>query len=91
MAIAANKSDMYEYEEVPEEEGMALAKKINAIFQSTSAKEKDGSIDQLFMNLGIKFLHPNMENTTNLTKEEMRNRGQTLNNKQGEKNKKGCC
>ena len=40
MALAANKSDMYEYEEVTEEEGIALAKKINAIFQSTTAKEK---------------------------------------------------
>ena len=57
---------MYEFEEVPEEEGMALAKQINAIFQTTTAKDKNGSIDQLFMNLGKKFLHPNMENTTNL-------------------------
>ena len=47
---------MYEYEEVTEEEGIALAKKINAIFQSTSAKEKDGSIDQLFMNFIFKFI-----------------------------------
>ena len=37
MAIAANKSDMYEFEEVPEEEGMALAKQINAIFQTTKS------------------------------------------------------
>ena len=91
MAIAANKSDMYEFEEVPEEEGMALAKKINAIFQSTSAKEKNGSIDQLFTNLGMKFLHPNMENNTNLTKEKLKNKGQKLNNQKGGKNKKGCC
>ena len=41
MAIAANKSDMYEFEEVPEEEGMALAKQINAIFQTTTAKDKN--------------------------------------------------
>ena len=59
---------MYEYEEVPEKEGMALAKQINAIFQTTTAKEKNGSIDQLFMNLGQKFINPNMENNTNLTK-----------------------
>ena len=91
LAIAANKSDMYEFEEVPEEEGMALAKQINAIFQSTTAKDKNGSIDQLFMNLAIKFLHPNMENTTNLTKEEIKNRGQKLTNKNVEKSKKGCC
>ena len=47
---------MYEYEEVPEKEGMALAKQINAIFQTTTAKEKNGSIDQLFMNLGQNLL-----------------------------------
>ena len=82
---------MYEFEEVPEEEGMALAKKINAIFQSTSAKEKNGTIDQLFTNLGMKFLHHNMENNTNLTKEELKNKGQKLNNQKGGKNKKGCC
>ena len=82
---------MYEYEEVPEEEGMALAKKINAIFQSTSAKEKDGSIDQLFMNLGKKFLHPNMENTTNLTKDELKNKGIQINQQKGKNGKKGCC
>ena len=91
MALAANKSDLYEYEDVTEEEGMALAKKINAIFQSTSAKEKDGSIDQLFMNLGKKFLHPNMENTTNLTKDELKNKGIQINQQKGKNGKKGCC
>ena len=91
MALAANKSDMYEFEEVPDEEGMALAKKINAIFQSTSAKEKNGSIDQLFTNLGMKFLHPNMENNTNLTKEELKKKGQKLDNQKVRKTKKGCC
>ena len=39
---------MYEYEEVPEEEGMAFAKQYNAIFQTTSAKETNGSVDELF-------------------------------------------
>ena len=91
MAIAANKSDMYEFEEVPEEEGMALAKQINAIFQTTTAKDKNGSIDQLFMNLGKKFLHPNMENTTNLTKDELKNKGIQIKKKKKKNGKKGCC
>ena len=89
MALAANKSDMYEYEEVTEEEGIALAKKINAIFQSTTAKEKNGSIDTLFTNLGIKFLHPNDSN--NSPNNVQNNRGQKLNNKNGKNGKKGCC
>ena len=91
MAVAANKSDMYEYEEVGEKEGMAFAKEINAIFQSTTAKDKNGSIDQLFMNLGQKFLNPNMENTTYLTKEEIKNKGQQLKQTNENKGKKGCC
>lgn len=57
MAVAANKSDMYEYEEVTEEEGIAFAKQHNAIFQSTSAKDNsNGSVDLLFKNIGKSFL-----------------------------------
>ena len=90
LAIAANKSDMYEFEEVPEEEGVALAKQINAIFQSTTAKEQNGSVDKLFQNLGRKFLHPNSNVGTD-SDNEPKNRGQQLNNKKGGKEKKGCC
>ena len=56
---------MYEFEEVPEEEGVALAKQIGAIFQSTTAKDQNGSIDKLFQNIGRKFLHPNSDVNTN--------------------------
>ena len=81
---------MYEFEEVPEEEGVALAKQINAIFQSTTAKEQNGSVDKLFQNLGRKFLHPNSNVGTD-SDNEPKNRGQQLNNKKGGKEKKGCC
>ena len=92
MAVAANKSDMYEYEEVEEKEGMALAKQYNAIFQTTTAKDTNGSIDLLFKNIGKKFLNPNIENTTILRKEEIKKRGEQLKKEriQGEK-KSGCC
>ena len=92
MAIAANKSDMYEYEEVTEEQGMAFAKQYKAIFQTTSAKESNGSIDLLFKNIGKKFLHPDIENTSNLTKDELKKRGQKLEEERiDENNKKRCC
>ena len=92
MAVAANKSDMYEYEEVTEEQGMAFAKQYNAIFQTTSAKESNGSIDLLFKNIGKKFLHPDIENTSNLTKDELKKRGQKLEEERiDENNKKRCC
>ena len=81
---------MYEFEEVPEEEGVALAKQITAIFQSTTAKEQNGSVDKLFQNLGRKFLHPNSDVGTD-SDNEPKNRGQQLNNKKGGKEKKGCC
>jgi small GTP-binding protein len=90
LAIAANKSDMYEFEEVTEEEGVALARQINAIFQSTSAKDQNGSIDKLFQNLGRKFLHPNSD-IGNDSGNNSKNRGTQLNSKNGGKEKKGCC
>ena len=92
MAVAANKSDMYEYEEVEEKEGMAFAKQYNAIFQTTTAKDANGSIDLLFKNIGKKFLNPNIENTTFLNKEELKKRGEHLKKEriQGDK-KSGCC
>ena len=92
MAVAANKSDMYEYEEVEEKEGMDFAKQHKAIFQVTTAKESNGSIDLLFKNIGKKFLNPNIENTSVMTKEELKKRGQQL-KKEGPQNDKkgGCC
>ena len=46
LAIAANKSDNYENELVDVNEGKELAKKLNAIFKSTSALNSNG-IDEL--------------------------------------------
>ncbi len=91
MAVAANKSDMYEYEEVEEKEGMAFAKQYNAIFQTTTAKDTNGSIDLLFKNIGKKFLNPNTENTSVLTREELKKRGQQLKQERIQSGKNGCC
>ena len=57
MAIAGNKDDMYENEEVDENEAKQLANELNAIFQKTSAKESNG-IEDLFTKIGEKFLNP---------------------------------
>jgi hypothetical protein len=91
LAVAANKSDMYEYEEVEEKEGMAFAKQYNAIFQTTTAKDSNGSIDLLFKNIGKKFLNPNIENTSILTKEELKKRGEQLKQERIQNDKKGGC
>ena len=89
MAVAANKNDMYEYEEVSEEEGKAFAKQYNAIFQKTTCKDSNGSIDVLFEKIGKQFLNPKKYN---ITEEEARKRGHTLDEQRNQVNKKkGCC
>jgi GTPase SAR1 family protein len=93
--LAANKSDLYHDEEVSEQEGMKLAKEINAIYQQTSAKSDSGSIDELFINIGKKILEPDSVIESNLTKEEKKIRGQKLLKQQIREEekalKKGCC
>ena len=42
LALAANKSDLYQYEDVPESTGKNFAKEINALFIQTSAKSSAG-------------------------------------------------
>jgi hypothetical protein len=47
--LAANKSDLYQYEEVPENVGKSFAKEINSIFMQTSAKSSAGiDVENLF-------------------------------------------
>ena len=88
MALAGNKNDMYEHEEVEENEGKELGKEIGAIFERTSAKESIG-IEDLFNKIGQKYI------------EQLNDSGNSGNNKdsQGSKKleningkmKKGCC
>jgi hypothetical protein len=42
LVLAANKSDLYQYEDVPELTGKNFAKEINALFIQTSAKSAAG-------------------------------------------------
>ena len=84
---------MYEYEEVSDEEGMALAKQFGAIYQRTSAKDANGGVDQLFKTIGKKFLNPNSEDTSNMTKEELRKKGLELKKERikSENKQTTCC
>ena len=77
LALAGNKSDMYEFEEVSDEEAKNYAKEINAIFQKTSAKT-DVGVNELFKMIGQKVVNPQAENTSNLTKDEQKKRGDKL-------------
>ena len=60
IAIVANKNDLYDHAQVPNEEGEEFARSIGAIFQSTSAKS-DSGITNLFDNVGQKFFDPNFD------------------------------
>ena len=91
--MVGNKSDLYQFEEVKNDEGLNLAKDIKALYQKTSAKEESGGIDELFKNIGKQFLNPELEITSNMTKEELKNRGEKImrNKIKNNNNKKSCC
>ena len=73
IGIAGNKSDLYLEEDVPEKEAKDFAKSIGAVFKLTSAQNNSG-IDDLFKELGIKFLDPNSEKISSDTpKTEQKN------------------
>ena len=84
LGVAANKSDLYKQSVVPDSQGQDYAKKIKAIWKSTSAKEEDKGIELLIDEL----LQIYLEMQTNNNNPEYIK----LNNK-NENNKKegGCC
>jgi small GTP-binding protein len=57
IAIVVNKSDLYEYEEVTEDEAKEFAKSVNAIYQQTSACNGSG-VKELFDMIGNKIIKP---------------------------------
>ena len=58
IGLAANKSDLFENEQVPEEQARKFAEEIGAIFKLTSACASTG-VEELFIGVGCKFLDPN--------------------------------
>ena len=93
LAIAANKSDLYENEVVSLKEGKDLSQEINAIFKSTSAMLSHG-VEDLFKLIAEKFINPFLntnEPTLNSKEEEFRNNIKINNNKKAKSEKKKCC
>ena len=88
IAIVANKYDLYEKKQVPNEEGEAYAKSIKAIFGFTSAKNNTG-IKTLFENIAMKIKQKknNKSNETNIN--NINNEKISLINKKNNKIK--CC
>ena len=86
--MAANKNDKYEIEQVKDEEGEQFAKQINAVFQRTSAKNFTG-IEELFYDIGKKFLIQKGYNFNNLHKQQKYHKIRKT--KKKKENNKGCC
>ena len=86
-ALCANKYDLYEKQVVKNEDGIEFAKKINAIFQNTSAA-RDTGINNLFEKLGKKLLNPKID-LGMADKESIKLDKKNNNNNQ--EGKKGCC
>jgi len=91
LALAGNKNDLYEKEEVEESEGKKLAKEIGAIFQKTSAKESFG-IEDLFIKIGLKFISPYNKDGNSTEKNEIKPDKKKIKLERIEgKQQRGCC
>ena len=91
LALAGNKNDLYEKEEVEESEGKKLAKEIGAIFQKTSAKESFG-IEDLFIKIGLKFISPYNKDGNSTEKNEIKPDKKKIKLERIEgKHQRGCC
>ena len=60
IAIVANKNDLYDSQQVKDEEAREFANSIKAIFHSTSVKS-DSGITSLFDNIGQKYFNPDYD------------------------------
>ena len=88
IGIAANKCDLYDNEQVSEDEARAFADKIGAVFNLTSAQTNTG-IEDLFKGVGCKVLDPNY----NIDGGSKKDNNIKLNakNDDSKKKKKKCC
>ena len=90
--VAGNKCDLFQEEQVSEEEGKKFANSIGAIFHLTSCKESIG-IDELFVECGKKYLEINkLIDTKGKGKEKivLDKEGNNNNNNKKGKKKKFC-
>ena len=97
IGLAANKCDLYEYEEVNDEELSQYAKSINAVYKQTSALQSTG-INDLFDMIGHKILtsgkYPEiMKNNSesHIKLEQLEGEASSDSRTNGNNKKKGCC
>ena len=87
--IAGNKIDLYEEEKVNQEEAKKFSDSIDAIYKTTSAKENT-YIDDLFKDLGRKFINSSLFKQLLSEKEEEKKSKVNLDVNSNKKNKKWC-
>jgi Ras-related protein Rab-22 len=97
IGIAGNKCDLYEKEDVNENEAREFAASIGAIFALTSAQNNSG-INELFRDVGNKYLDPNFQQQMQIENEEKNPEGKNTNivldqkeENKPEKKKKSFC
>ena len=90
LAVVGNKCDLYEKEEVKENEAREFAKKIGATFMLVSAKSGN-NIDLLFDTLIKQYLGPAFTQQLNEMKKEKGETEKLTTQKEKEGKKKGCC
>ena len=96
--MAANKSDLFDKEQVPEADARNYAQEIGAVFKLTSACTGTG-IEEMFKTIGCKFLDPNYKEDDDTTGGnsccQTNNGGGTVkldaSKTKEEPKKKGCC
>ena len=100
LGVAGNKCDLFENEQVKEEDARKWAKQIGAVFELTSAQNNTG-INDLFLKVGYKYLDPTFKPKIEIgNKEDKENHPEEikivldkkdLKKDTNKKNKKACC
>ena len=88
--VAGNKCDLFQQEQVSEEEGKKFAQSIGAVFHLTSCKESIG-IDELFEECGKKYLEMNKLIDSKEKGKIHLDKDKANNNNNSEGKKKKCC
>ena len=83
LAVVANKIELYNYQEVSNQEGKEFADKIGAIFQTTSTIN-DSGVNTLFDNIAKTYLIPGYDYKIGYSKEQE----EFIKKKKSEKNKR---
>ena len=93
LGLAGNKCDLFQDEEVTEDEAKKFANSIGAVFHLTSCKESIG-IDELFIECGKKYLEVNnlvgKAEDNNKKEKIVLDKKKTVNDK-GNKGGRKCC